>query len=82
MVITEVVFQGKEKPMVIEQLYHLRYVDTQNQGFTIDSSRKQGEIYYDAVVNTNGFTLKAPKIRVKERGNRVKFIVLSKVKED
>jgi hypothetical protein len=80
--IKEVLVEGKEKPMAIEQIYHLRYVDTENQDYTIESSRQEGDIYYDAVVTTNGFTLKAPKIRVKEREKRVKFIILSKVKEE
>jgi hypothetical protein len=78
--IKEVLFEGKGKPMATDQIYHLRYVDTEDQGYSVDSSKQEGDIYYDAVVTTNGFTLKAPKIRIKERGKRIKFIVLSKVK--
>jgi hypothetical protein len=74
--------ESKGKPILVDQLYYLRYVDTANEGFDIDYSNKNNDEYTDAVVTTNGFTLKAPKIRIKERDNRVKFIVLSKVKEN
>ena len=77
----EVIFEGKGKPVATDQIYHLRYVDTEDQGYSVDSFKQEGDIYYDAVVVTNGFTLKAPKIKIKERESRVKLIILSKVKE-
>jgi hypothetical protein len=44
-------------------------------------SRKEGEdVYYDAEFKTKGFTLKAPKIRVKDTPSCVKVTVLAKVK--
>jgi len=36
--------------------------------------------YYDAEFKTKGFTLKAPKIRVKDTPSRVMVTVLAKVK--
>ena len=37
-------------------------------------------LYYDAEFKTKGFTLKAPKIRVKNTPSRIKMTVLAKVK--
>ena len=74
-----VLCEGTGEPVCMEQLYHLRYVDTGDRGYTVESSKNEGDIHYDAVITTPGFVLKAPKVRVKERGDRVKFVVLEKV---
>jgi hypothetical protein len=79
--IEEVSVESTGKPILIDQIYHMRYVDTDNADYEIQFSQVEGDVYHDAVVSTSGFTLKAPKIRVKERGERVKFIILAKVRE-
>lgn len=78
--IKEVLLKGNGKPILTDQIYYVRYVDTENQNYSIDFSRKEGDVYFDAVVTTGGFTLSAPKMRVIEGDKRVKFIVISKVK--
>ncbi len=78
--IREVLYEGTGEPACTEQLFHVRSVDTGARGYTVKSSRSEGDVHYDAVITTSGFVLKAPKVRVKERGNRVKFIVLEKVR--
>ncbi len=78
--IREVVYEGKGEPVCQEQLFHVRYVDMKDRGYTITASRSEGDIHHDAVITTGGFVLRAPKVRVKERGSRVKFIVLEKVR--
>ena len=55
--------------------------DPKVKGYTLTCSRKDGEdVYYDAEFKTKGFTLKAPKIRVKDTPSSVKVTVLAKVK--
>ena len=45
------------------------------------AGRRQADgTYVDAVVTTPLFTLKAPKVRIVETGNRVKIQVLARVK--
>jgi hypothetical protein len=44
------------------------------------AERLPQHFYYDAEFKTKGFTLKAPKIRVKDTPSRVKVTVLAKVK--
>lgn len=82
---SDVLFTGNNSPMILDQLYHVKWVDTKSkslkEGYNITYSRKEGEdIYYDAVITTEGFTLKAPKIKLTERNERVKITILSKVK--
>lgn len=53
--------------------------------FPLSVSSPAGErlphhLYYDAEFKTKGFTLKAPKIRVKDTPSGVKVTVLAKVK--
>lgn len=79
--IREVLLEGKGKPLLVDQIYYLKSIDTDDRGYEIDYSKRENDIYYDATVNTSGFTLKAPKIEVRERGKRIKFIILSKVSE-
>jgi hypothetical protein len=84
--IRDVVLTGAETPMLTDQLYYFKWVDPAGdakvKGYTLSYSRKEGEdVYYDAVFKTKGFTLRAPKIRVKDGPSRVKVTVLAKVKE-
>jgi hypothetical protein len=83
--IREVEFNGEKTPIIADQLYYVKWIDTEakpgEKGYTIVSSSKQGDdVYVDAVFKTRGFTLKAPKIRVKNSPARVKVQVLEKVK--
>ena len=75
---------GEKTPMFQDQLYYLKWVDNETpadeKGYTLDYDRKEGEdVYINATVRCGGFTLKAPKLRVTERPNRVKFTLLAKV---
>ncbi|MFH1754732.1 MAG: hypothetical protein ABIA59_03415 [Candidatus Latescibacterota bacterium] len=79
--IQEVSLVSSGRPILQDRIYYMRYVDTEDEDYEIEFSEVEGDVYHDAVVSTNGFTLKAPRIRVKERGERVKFIILAKVSE-
>jgi len=83
--VRDVLYTGAETLMVGDQLYYLKWVDPAGdpkvKGYTLTSSRQEGDdVYYDAEFKTAGFTLKAPKIRVKETPSRVKVTILAKVK--
>ena len=71
-------------PCNTDQLYYLKVVDTDSrlrkQAYTVAGERQADGTYVNAVVTTPLFTLKAPKVRVKESGNRVKIQVLARVK--
>jgi hypothetical protein len=114
--IQDVVFEGRKTPIIQDQLYYVKWVDTEakegargeakegarevakaggkqgaragapagvpEKGYRLSYSRKEGEdIYYDAEFTTKGFTLKAPKIQVKDIPAFVKVTVVGKVKE-
>jgi hypothetical protein len=70
-------------PMNADQLYYLRIVDADWQSrkgpFTITGAKQQDGSYKNAVVVTPLFTLKAPHVRVQERGTRVVIQVLDRV---
>ena len=83
--VRDVLFTGAEALMLADQLYYLKWVDPTGdpkvKGYTLTSSLKEGDdVYYDAEFKTAGFTLKAPKVRVKDTPSRVKVTVLAKVK--
>jgi hypothetical protein len=83
--IRDVLLTGEETLMLTDQLYYFKWVDktedTKAKGYALTWSRKEGDdIYYDAEFKTKGFTLKAPKVRVKDTDVRVKITVLEKVK--
>ncbi len=84
--INEVLFAGQKTPIMEDQLYYLKWVDTDwkpgEKGYELTFGRSGGpDIYYDAEVKTRGFTLKAPKIRLSDGARRVKITVLAKVPE-
>ncbi|MCX6577895.1 MAG: hypothetical protein NTV82_16080, partial [Candidatus Aminicenantes bacterium] len=84
--IQDVLFEGRKTPIIHDQLYYVKWIDTEakanEKGYVLSFSRKEGEdIYYDAEFTTKGFTLKAPKIQVKDVPARVKVTVLSKIKQ-
>jgi hypothetical protein len=83
--IREVLFTGAETLMLADQLFYLKWVDREGdpkaKGYALKYGRKEGDdIFYDAEFRTKGFTLKAPKIRIKETPSRVKVTILAKVK--
>lgn len=83
--VRDVEIQGTSSPILLDQLYHLRWVDTEakpgEKRYELTYAKKEGDdVYVDAVFKTAGFTLRAPKVRVKDTPQRVKVTVLSKVK--
>jgi len=83
--ILDVIFEGKNTPIVHDRLYYIKWIDTEagpaEKSYQLSFSKKEGEnIYVDAVFTTKGFVLKAPKIQVKDRPSRIKVTILSKVK--
>ncbi len=84
--IRDVVFEGAASPIVQDQLFYIKWIDTEakpgEKGYTLTFGKKEGEdIYIDAVLTTGGFTLRAPKIQVRETPERVKVTILAKLKE-
>lgn len=83
--IERVLLRTEDTPIEQNQAWYMKWVDTEakkgEKGYDLKFSRKEGDdIYYDLVLKTHGFSLKAPKIQLKERPTRVKIILLSKVK--
>ncbi len=83
--IQDVLFEGRKTPIIQDQLYYIKWIDTEakanEKGYSLGYSRKEGkDMYYDAEFTTNGFTLKAPKIQVKDLPTLVKVTVLAKIK--
>ncbi|MFC1725547.1 hypothetical protein ACFL4T_07960 [candidate division KSB1 bacterium] len=76
-----------ENTLIEKQMFHIRWIDENSKsgekGYSINYEKKEGEnIFLNAEVKTGGFTLRAPKVEVKEGKKRVKFNVLSKIKLD
>jgi len=73
-------------PVEKDQLYYLKIIDTKPQKevkpYIVNFEAKEGDsVYRNAIITTPMFTIKAPKIAIKETGNRVKFTFLSRVAE-
>lgn len=84
--VEDVLFRGEKSPMVLDQLYYAKWVDTRSRvpgkGYTLRYGRKEGEdVYVDAEFRTAGFVLRAPRIRVRDIKSMVKVTVLAKLKE-
>jgi hypothetical protein len=73
-------------PSVTDQLYYVKIVDTQpasrKQPYSVTGTKQPDGTYTNAVVTTPLFTLKAPKVRIRATGNRVKIQVLARVGGD
>jgi hypothetical protein len=71
-------------PLETAQLYYIRMVDTAPRkgtpGYAIAGQKQADGSYVDATVTTPLFTLKAPRVRVRASGTRIKVQVLSRVK--
>jgi hypothetical protein len=84
--IADMNFEGEDTPMVNDQIYYIKWVDTEakstERAYRIQGTREDTtDIYRDATFTTRGFRLSAPKIEVKEGKNRVKVTVLEKLKQ-
>ncbi len=79
MVIQSVTIEGKGLPLEDRELYKVAFVDTKGTGHRISASRVENNVYYDLVMETDGFTLKVPKAEIKDNGDKVDIIILSKV---
>lgn len=74
----------KPVPIEINQLYFLKVVDidSDKHGKPYEmkyESKDNNGFFYNVTITTPLFTLKAPKISVRESSNRVKFIIHSRV---
>ncbi|MGA3245430.1 MAG: hypothetical protein ABSE41_12495 [Bacteroidota bacterium] len=83
--IADVVFEGEETPMVNDQIYYLKWIDTEakgtGRGYEVQGVREgTTNIYRDATFKTRGFKLSAPRIEIRESKDRVKVTVLAKVR--
>ncbi|MBG0858457.1 MAG: hypothetical protein IQL11_03070, partial [Bacteroidales bacterium] len=68
----------------INQLYYVKVIDTESgknkKAYKMEYESEDDDGYfYNATITTPLFTLKAPKISIRESSNRVKFIVHSRV---
>ena len=82
--VKDVSFRGEKSPMVWDQLYYAKWIDTRTRvrgkGYTLSFRRKEGEdVYEDAELKTAGFVLRAPKIRIRDLKSMVKITVLAKI---
>jgi hypothetical protein len=83
--VNDVEFKGHGSPLVIDQLYYVKWIDTEakagQKGYTLRYAHQEaGDVYIDAEFVTAGFTLKAPKLQIKDTPERVKVTILSRVR--
>ena len=80
--IREAVLTGIESPMIVDQIYYVKWIDTETKPER-RAIRSRETTWAEASIRggvlTGGFTLKAPKIQVKETPGRVKITVLEKI---
>lgn len=81
----DVEFSGTTVPAEANQLYYIKIVDTdwktRDKPYTLTYEKKEGEeVFVKAVLTTPVFTLKAPKIRIRESASRIKIWILARVK--
>ena len=84
--INDIYITFQDIPTEISQFYFIKLVDTdwknRDKPFSLEfDSKEEDGIYSNAVLSTPLFTLKAPKIKIKETASRVKVFILSRVKE-
>jgi hypothetical protein len=82
--IDDIDIESQDAPAVIDQIYYLKFVDTEwekrSRAYTLRFKKREGEdIYLNAVIITPIFVMKAPKVRVKKSGDRLKVWILSRV---
>jgi hypothetical protein len=74
----------KPVPIEINQLYFLKVIDTDSGNHKKPYEMKYESIdnngfFHNVTITTPLFTLKAPKISIRESSNRVKFIIQSRI---
>ena len=75
-----------QKPAEVNQLFYIRLVDTEwkkrSKPYSLQFEKQESDsVYKNAVITNPLFTLKAPKVRIKDSAKRVKIWVLSRVRE-
>jgi hypothetical protein len=83
--VDEVELEIRHKPVEVNQLYYIRLADPdwekREKPYDLQFDKKEGQdVYVNAVVDTPLFTLKAPKLRIKDAPLRAKIWILSRVK--
>jgi hypothetical protein len=70
-------------PAIADQLYYLKVVDTapatNRRPYTVIGTKQADGTWVSATVTTPLFTIKAPKVRIRETATRVKIQVLARV---
>lgn len=79
-----IVIDIKPVPTEINQLYYLKMVDTDpvksEKPYSIAyQSVDESGVYSQVTITTPLFTLTAPKVSIRERGNRIKITVISRI---
>ena len=79
-----IVLDIKPVPTEINQLYHLKVVDTdpvkKNKPYTVTyQSIDESGVYTHVTITTPLFMLKAPRVSIRERGKRIKIMVHSRI---
>lgn len=82
--VDEIEIASRGIPTEANQLYYFKWVDTGWKGrgkpYEFKYEKKEGgDMYFGVVLETPVFTLRAPKIRFKDSGKRVKVWILSRV---
>lgn len=85
--VDEISFESGDSPAVIDQLFYIKFVDSdwekRKEPVVLHYEKKDsGEIFTGITLKTPFFTLKAPKIRIKDKDDRCKIWILSRVKEE
>jgi hypothetical protein len=85
--VDEIHFESGDTPAVVDRLFYIKYVDSdwenREDPVALDYEGKESEeIFTGVTVKTPFFTLKAPKVRIKDTGKRYKIWILSRVKEE
>jgi hypothetical protein len=80
----EIEVRFKKAPVVINQLYYFKAVDTdwtsRRGPYVLRYEKREGEdVFCGATLTTPLFELKAPRIRIREDAKRVKIWILSRV---
>ena len=78
--VQQVLIEGKGLPLEGRELYKIGFVDAKGTGYKVSASKVEDSVYTDAVVVTDGFTLRAPKMEIKEKDGNIVFVIVSKVK--
>ncbi len=79
----EIELDAPRCPALIDQLYYLKIVDTRNVNGDepyqlVHEGQEDGQIFNNVLLTTNLFTLRAPRVRIRERGGRTKISILSR----